>query len=178
MLSSCVKPDSRTRTTLGRCRFSIWLLPNPILALEICIFDETRFSLLYFANPLLQIIFFCIFGKISSSDISRALFWRCSYWIATYNTLTNRCVLKVCILLKQLFFFWFYQPRYRVRRQSFLLFRSSFQVSNLATALQVGLHKCGIKIYFEVGVCLNNLIQRDFFCPTWQPHQGWLTNMQ
>ena len=57
MLSSCVKPDSRTRTTLGRCRFSIWLLPNPILALEICIFDETRFSLLYFANPLLQIIF-------------------------------------------------------------------------------------------------------------------------
>ena len=151
MLSSCVKPDSRTRTTLGRCRFSIWLLPNPILALEICIFDETRFSLLYFANPLLQIIFFCIFGKISSSDISRALFWRCSYWIATYNTLTNRCVLKVCILLKQLFFFYFYQPRYRVRRQSFLLFRSSFQVSNLATALQVGLHKCGIQNLFWVG---------------------------
>ena len=55
MLSSCVKPDSRTRTTLGRCRFSIWLLPNPILALESCIFDETRFSLLYFANPLVQI---------------------------------------------------------------------------------------------------------------------------
>ena len=68
MLSSCVKPDSRTRTTLGRCRFSIWLLPNPILALEICIFDETRFSLLYFANPLLQIIFF-VFSERSLPQI-------------------------------------------------------------------------------------------------------------